>query len=298
MTILVIHNYHPSQLLFGGELTIEAWVKQGLKEGHEISWLTADGTLYKYDSEGSYETEKVVNLPDAEFYLVGNFTGHAESLLQKVKKHGKYAIVHNNSNDVGKHPLLEGVPLSITLAPDHFTQLTSVQANNNYVTTAYVDHTKFINKNQPRKAECLYLGTLADIKISQLMYNEMAMHTSAKYAFYGKDNKDGTVERLNAIPNATVYGEVSQDQAVDVYNQYKVFFWKMSRYGCFGRTIVEAALCGCLLNVNRGNFGLFKFDIDWSSRDSIVEKLESDLQSFWSSVLGYFEQPKKSKKKR
>ena len=283
MKICIYHNNHPSQLQYGGEFSTWHLVEQAVKEGHEVEWITQDGSRFlnnKYKSKRKSYLEKIRK---ADLYLIGTFSGYPEKLLKQLINK-KYAVMHHHSVDNGKHFLTTDNELSIFLAPDHEAHLPSVKAKNSYVTTCYIDHTKFFDKKEDRLKECVYIGTIAGIKIQNSMIRHMTKHVDAKYNFYGHGIKDGTSNYLSLMANVEVFEEVRQEDVNDILNKYEVFFWYIDRYGCYGRTIVEAALAGCRVVVNEDSFGIFKYDWDLSNRESIVKKLDEDLESFWTNV--------------
>jgi hypothetical protein len=112
------------------------------------------------------------------------------------------------------------------------------------------------------------------------MINYIKSNPQINFHFYG-ETRDFAFE----APNLEIYPQVENEELNELYNAYQTFFWHLDRYGCYGRTIVEALLCNMSLNINKGNFGLFKFDWISQGRQAIVDNLEQDLDSFWPRIL-------------
>lgn len=284
MKICIYHEHHPLQLQYGGEFTTLHLAKQAIREGHKVEWITSDGSKFVGDKFVSTRKSYLKKLRKADLYLIGTFNSYPDSLLKQLQGK-KYAVMHHHSLDFPKHYLTINNDLSIFLAPDHEERLPSVTAKNSYITTAYIDHSKFYDKGEERKKECVYVGTISQMKIMGTMLHHITKNYNARYNFYGRDIHDGRSQTLSIIPNVKYHGEIKQSEVNNVLNKYEVFFWYLDRYGCYGRTIIEAALSGCRLEVNQEAFGIFKHDWDLTDRQSIVNKLEDDLQNFWSDVI-------------
>lgn len=96
--------------------------------------------------------------------------------------------------------------------------------------------------------------------------------------FYG----DGDLVRaVQMHPYAKYCGVAKYEALPYIYNQYKTYTWRLPRYGGYGRTLIEAALCGLELDVNKENFGIFKEDgWDFSSPGDLRWNLDRDLNRF------------------
>lgn len=79
-------------------------------------------------------------------------------------------------------------------------------------------------------------------------------------------------------------GVAEYHQLPVLYNSYENFIWRLPRYGSYGRTLIEALLCGCELDVNDENFGVFSWDIDFDSEIAVRNFLEDELDKFVITV--------------
>lgn len=96
--------------------------------------------------------------------------------------------------------------------------------------------------------------------------------------FYG----DGDlVDLVKKHPFAKYCGIVQYEALPWIYNRYDIYTWRLSRYGGYGRTLVEAALCGLELDVNKQNFGIFREeDFNLNNSVKLRKRLDENLGEF------------------
>jgi len=272
MKIAFLHDRHYLDYNGGAELTTKYWYEKGISQGHDI-------TLFSCNDEVSI---------DYDFYLIGNHIDFQnKQCFKEIVNNKKYGLVVHNSNPMSHLvELYEKAHLIIWIAPDQHLEY-KINHKNTLIKPCYIDHSQFYNMNQDREDIQVYIGEIAPHKVTKIMLNEMIENQDQKYHLYGStQNYPDYVRFLDQLPNVNIGLQATTPQQVNLlYNRYKTFFWKLDRYGSFGRTNIEAMLAGCEMNVNKENFGLFKYDINWDSRDDIINWLENELNTFWQNIL-------------
>jgi hypothetical protein len=266
MKIAIIHADHYTKRQGGGELTTKYWHQKAVELGLDVTWLHNESKEFP---------------DDFDFYLIGNFPEFKnKSYLLNVinnKPHG--FLVHSSIPWTQYNYFYRNAKFAVTLAPDH-AQKIGLPIKNILVTSAYVNHNLFYPAEKEKSQAQVYVGLVHPLKINQSMINYIKSNPQTNFHFYG-ETRDFSFKS----PNLKFYSEVKNEELNELYNSYQTFFWYLDRYGCFGRTIVEALLCNMELNVNKENFGLFKFPWISQGRQAIVDNLEKDLEDFWPRIL-------------
>lgn len=266
MKIAILHADHYSDFLGGGELTTKYWYEQGLKEGLDITWI------HNKNLDTSLEFD---------FYLLGNWSRFTkQDYIWQIMESKSFAILQHNSVNLERLnlSLYHKAKFAVTLAPNH-AQKFGLPINNTYITAPFVDYKLFKPHIKKRKDISLYIGTIAPHKIGQSMINRIESTPDREYHFYGEG------QPFFNYPNVKFFPAVENDKIPELMSEYKTFFWHLDRYGCYGRTIIEALLCEMELDVNREAFGLFLFPWIDSGRQGIIDALENDKTRFWSDIL-------------
>lgn len=145
-----------------------------------------------------------------------------------------------------------------------------------------IDTKLFKYYKSPRKKEALWVG-------------QANVHKGIENVIYfAKKNKDvminvigfGNANLLNdlkKLSNVSFKGEYPHCLMPKMYNDYDSFIhlpvWKEP----FGRTILEAYLCGCDLIIN-DNLGCMSFGWDWNDYKSIKKYCEEAPSEFWNKI--------------
>lgn len=272
MNIGIIHADHWDHRQGGGELTTQYLAEQGVKEGLNIE---------VYHNKNTAEHKL-----DRDFYLIGNFPEFSNrEFLEHVINSKPYAVIVHNSIPWHAPKLYQKAKAVITLASDHATKH-NLHRLPGFVTAPFVDYEVFKPNNQNRKDAYLYVGLIHPLKTPPLMFNYIKKNLNKQFDFYG-DIKDISISE----PNAKVHGSLqTPEEVAKIMDQYTTFFWYLNRYGCYGRTLVEALLLEMHLEVNKETFGLFRFDWIGKGRQAIIDNLEAYRQGFWSNLLKYYDQ--------
>jgi glycosyltransferase involved in cell wall biosynthesis len=133
-----------------------------------------------------------------------------------------------------------------------------------------IDAQRFRTLRQERDIDVLYVGTISRAKG---YYQLLGRFGADRLTLVGRSTLSEPVEgtHLGAVPNEELPG---------IYNRARVFAHLPEWYEPMGRTVVEAALCGCELVLN-DRVGVLSFpDSEW--RDP--EVVSRNGQRFWEDL--------------
>lgn len=265
MTIGLLQKHHYDDVLGGGELSTKYWQLQAKKEGHTTIYI-------------DHNTQE---LPECDFYLIGDFTCHKKELIDKLLTKNYSIVVHNSLPWAGYEYIYSKAKIIWLLSQKHLDIHRHYLANENLqLTMPYVEHEIFrpnYHEDKIVQGTELYIGTISNNKIGQSMIDYIES-SDRQFHFYGQ-----RVDFDYQHHNLFFFDKLDTHGVAKAMQTYKTFFWYLDRFGGYGRTLIEAMLCEMDLNVNQENFGIF--DYDFQSRDQIVDKLEQDLQNFWHDNL-------------
>lgn len=272
MKIAIYHAYKPPRREFGGDLGTMYIANKAREQGHDVIWV-------ENISQNLY--------PRADVYFCSDFSGMPATVFDFLKHKPRVFICHQTYAYKQDLPIFHGNNVVVWLAPNHREHNNQIQGKHHIVKPVYIDHTKFFDLGYTRKKANLYVGEIARHKIMPAMVQDMEKSKDEFY-LYGKTTDEFLHQQLKQLPNVFLMGQVNQEAMNTIYNGFETFYWRLDRYGNFGRTNVEAMLAGCRLDVNKENFGLFKFDVDFNDRSAIVDWLDEGLETFWPDVLDKF----------
>jgi len=254
----------------GAELTDYYWVNQGIKEGLDISHYTSQDSIPL----------------DHDLYVISNHEGLKNKIEFKsiINSKSFVLIVHNSQKRGFDQYVFDQAKRIVWIAPDHEEQY-GVKYTKSIIKPPYVDTSKFKNLKKKRKLNQLYIGEVARHKFTPLMARHVLSNPNKQFDLYGHVTDSQYLLELNSIPNLNIFDKIENSKLPWIYNQYQTFFWHLDRYGSYGRTLVEALLCGCNLNVNKTNFGLFKYNVNFHSSKEVANWLDYELQTFWQDIL-------------
>jgi hypothetical protein len=270
MQIGLVQKNHYNNVLGGGELSTKYWELQANKEGHTTIYI-------------DYHTKE---LPECDFYLVGDFTCHNQQVINKLLTKPFSIVVHNSLPWTGYEYIYSKAKIVWLLSQKHLDLHRPYLTNENLrLVMPYVEHNVFKPKNQDKiEGAELYIGTISNNKIGQSMVDYIET-SGRQFHFYGE-----VVDFDYHNPNIFIFPKLETPQKVaETMQKYETFFWYLDRFGGYGRTLIEAKLCGMDLDVNKENFGIF--DYNFKTRQELVDKLEQDLQYFWHDNLKAVHKP-------
>lgn len=272
MKIAIVNAQDWNERRGGGELSIKYWYNKGIQQGYDISMVTNN----KPDVNKDYD-----------YYVIGNYPEMNMDYITWITNNKPHVFVVTNSihwTHLDIHT--RNAKGFIFMAPDHALQHRK-QHTKHFFTPPYIDHTIFkpLGMETHTNTEAYY-GLIHPLKVNQNMVEYIKHNQQKEFYLYG----DNQYPELAHIPNIRIKSTLDTDEQVcKAMNSHDTLFWRLDRYGCYGRTIVEALLCGMQINVNREAFGLFKYSWIDADRKTICSVLDNELDTFWGRTLALFD---------
>lgn len=291
MRINFVSFLHPEKFHGGGELDNRMIIAQGKKMGHDIrigarvnnkylSRLIAPKMNELHQSPDLWILSDLFNVP--EYRL-----SYKKDWLENIIHSEPYVHVDNAYVDLCSNGALPcggnkeqcpkpcGYPLSeklyansrlnIFLSPLHKKIANSLLGNKyadrSFIVRPLIDVEKFYATNVARDIDYLYVGTVSNYKGYQEL--KQRFNQEKNFLFIGKN---ATGEEL--------FGQhiehVENSSLVNYFNRSKNFVHLPKWYEPMGRTVIEAALCGCTI-ISNDKVGACSFDFDISNPQNIKD---------------------------
>lgn len=139
----------------------------------------------------------------------------------------------------------------------------------------------FYDFGEARRNVFVHVSSIVPHKGIQNVLQYAAEHLEDTFEFYGRGNPDFIVQ-MNAAPNCQYMGVAPNSEMPAVYNNAKHFIFLPNWYEPFGRTVVEARLCGCELHMNE-RVGATEKEWFWDYGE-LVKKMETAVEDFWRMI--------------
>lgn len=257
MIITWLHDYSADQYIGGAELTDMYWIIKGKQIGLDIHEVT--------------KADKIVNKKG--LFIVGNVWRFTPKELEMLRDNKYILIVHGEPRRDIEWLIPEALKV-VYMSPAHMQRINL--GKKKVYSAPFVSPKLFMDRMKHMKGK-VYIGCLDASKgIKQTID-----HYGPGIDFYGRG--DLKVWLKNAGYNVGRALETCEVPAI--LNEYTTFSWYLPRKGSYGRTIVEAILCGLELEVNKENFEIFSYDWNFSKRENVAKNLYKQLDNFWNLIL-------------
>lgn len=299
MRINFVSFLHPETFHGGGELDNRMLIEEGRRLGHDIR--IGARVSRKYLHRIMHPVWELHEEPDlwilSDLFNVPEYgLTYRKGFLEAIIGSGNYVHIDNAYVDVcgkgalpcgGDRSLCSGqcsVPLSrdiyansllnVFLSPLHANTINKMFgqefAAKSFIVRPLVSPALFYNRHLTRDISYLYVGTVSQYK-GYRQIKEMFGH-EPEFLFIGKN---ATGEPL--------FGKhlehVDNNRLIDYYNRARNFVHLPAWKEPMGRTIVEAALCGCNI-ISNENAGACSFDFEISDPANI----EGAAAGFWTKI--------------
>ncbi len=160
------------------------------------------------------------------------------------------------------------------LSPLHASVINEVWENKfdskSVVVNPLIDCNLFYSRNENRDIDYLYVGTISNYKGYGNIKNRFA--NESNFVFIGKNSTSEKIfgQHIESVPN---------HQLINYYNRAKNFVHLPNWKEPMGRTIIEAALCGCNI-IHNENVGACSFTFDLSDKKNYLYSAEN----FWLQI--------------
>lgn len=161
---------------------------------------------------------------------------------------------------------------------DYFAQKFQVDPSKITLIPTLFDPEKFAPS--AKEPVTVHLGRLSAPKGIDSVLQHAARNPDREYRIYGP-RESGLELQLPA--NVTVHDAVPRDEVARILARALAYIHLPRWTEAFGRTVIEAALSGCSLIVNR-NVGACSYDWDLSDREALVRELTLGPTRFWEKV--------------
>lgn len=254
-----MHDNKLSDFIGGAELTDFYWIEQGRREGVNV-----------------VEISKGDDFVEGDYYIVTNFALINQQWLRELQGKKYTIVIHGKPIETNVKDFYKNAQSIVYMSPDHMKKFEGLNPNALWC-APYIPHKDFVDQKKRRiRNKYLYIG---NIDWGKGIKETVEFADQTPVDFYG----NGRFDTLQFIGDQHC-GILQPEEVADIMNAYESFIWFLPRFGSYGRTLVEAMLCGMNLKINKENFGLFSYDWDFTSRDSIVENLEANLINFWKLI--------------
>lgn len=277
--IVWIHNFSYPEYIGGAELTDFYWIQKGKELGINLMET-------KYDS---------IDVPLGDAYILGN-TGKFDSklLLKKIGDKPYVCIVHGGIVSPESIELYKKATALIFMSPEQKKRFSKTVVDNkiSLIIPPYIDTKKFYDFREPRiQNSYLFVGAIREHKGIQTILSYAKDHPGFEYHFYGptKSKEIYLLEMIKALPNCEYHGIISNEDLPKIMNKYETFIWflnlNFNDFESFGRTIVEALLCGMRIKADKKEYGAFSWNWNFNNPKEVAKKLEEYYSNFWDEVL-------------
>jgi len=268
MKVLWIQDFNTKQHKGGAQQTNEVMIQVGLKKGHEINVIT-------------YEDK----LPDNKEYdvtIVNNMTKFAYSDIEHLKRNKCVRYEHDYWLADNYKDSFKGYKHSIFLSPLHYeTTVKKVGYNiEDYsILPSPIDSKLFNTKDRdPIKNTVAVVGNMCELKGLNEFMVYLESNPSTVFNIVGW----GETEALKKYPNVKIYEQMSLKNIARFYKRNESFYHRPLWNEPFGRTVVEAYLCGCNLICN-SNVGALSYGWDFNDYDKIKREVNTS-NKFWKII--------------
>ena len=262
----------------GAQQTNKIMIDRGREKGLDIDIVKCED----FD-------QSVIN--DDTIIIINNITLLSDKNLQFIIDNAKYVrYCHDYSciNRLNNFPeFYDNSLLNIFVSPLHhieYKRAYKYNVKNIFYQNSPVDTKKFYIKDIDRKHnEVMWVGQLVSHKGINNVAEYAKENPLVKLKVYGFGT-ERLLNRFNGLDNVEFLGEIDHDKIPEEYNKFGSFIHLPEWKEPFGRTILEAYLCGCDLIVN-DNLGCMSFGWDYGDYESIKKECKNSPNKFWKAIL-------------
>lgn len=297
MNINYISYLNPFKFHGGGELDNRFIIKEGISRGHSIKLISRLNNKYvnrlihpRYQLHKKPDLSILCDIHNIPEYGLSFRKGFIENIIQNedyVHMDNAYVDICScgplpcmgdkdkclsSCSVVNSHDIYKNSIVNFFLSPLHANVINKFWndrfINKSFIVNPLIDTSSFYDLNLKRDIEYLYVGSITKYK----GYENIIQKYGDKVLFIGK-NATGSPIIGNHIPY------VKNEDLIHYFNRAKNFIHLPNWLEPMGRTIIEAALCGCKI-ISNENVGATSFDFDISD-PNIISKSAS---MFWDKI--------------
>ena len=138
--------------------------------------------------------------------------------------------------------------------------------------------TSIFNKENAIKEEdsVIWVGSIAPHKGFNKLIDYAKVHSEKHIRVVSFDYQE-----MDIPSNVEIIGEKHGKELAELYKESEMLFHHPEQEA-FGRTVMEAYLCGCKLDLNE-NVGAMSYDWDYTDYNEVKSHLQSEVK-FWREI--------------
>lgn len=265
MTIAWVADFTIKEHLGGSQQTNARMIEHGRELGYEIVEYTAKNL-----------DRKIV----ADLMITNNITTFdiemIKSLMERIPT---IRYDHDIWASIERPQVFDGTVQNIFLSPWHQEKvgLNMKRVVEGVCVPSPID-TKIFYKEGAVKEEgsVLWVGSIAPHKGLDKLISFAQQNPQKKIRVVSFD-----CPKDSLAPNIEIVGEKHGKELAEIYRSSEILFHHPD-HEAFGRTVMEAYLCGCKLDLNE-NVGAISYDWDYDNYEEVREHLKSE-RKFWEVV--------------
>jgi len=271
MKIAWVADFIVKTYIGGAQYTNEMYIKKGKELGFSIDVITPDD----------------IKNDNYDLYILNNiqvFYNKCRKWLLNVIDNKDYILFSHDyfvsGNFKNFKNIFKNALLNLFLTKAHmFEYLKYHDIGKADYNTSPIDTEKFKISNSIIKDDklAIWIGNMHKNKGLNNLLKFAKEKPEWWFKLFGKLPKNVTFSN-----NIEVIGEVEQNELVKWYQKARYFIALPNWIEPFGRSVVEAYLCGCDLIVN-DRIGVIQENWDWNNYDSIKKNCKTEKR-FWEKV--------------
>jgi len=265
MRIAWIADYTIKEHLGGAQQTNTRMIDYGRELGHEIIEYTAKDLDMKMS---------------VDLLITNNITTfNIEDIKKLMDRIPTIRYDHDIWCSIERPEVFDGTIQNIFLSPWHQEKvgINMKRVVQGVCIPSPIDSDIF-NKTGAVKEEnsVIWVGTLAPHKGFDRLVEYAMQNPKKKIRVVSFDSME-----TDNTPNIEFIGERHGKELAELYKKSEIFF-SHPDHEAFGRTVMEAYLCGCKLDLNE-NVGAMSYDWDYTDYNEVKNHLQSEIK-FWREI--------------
>lgn len=275
--IVWAHNFKYPEYVGGAELTDFYWIKKGKEIGINIAEITWKSKILPGDG-----------------YVIGNIGKFdIKKLLRTIGENPFISIVHGGIFSSEALEVYKRANVLVFMSPEQKRRFGQTAGNKKSITIPpYIDTNMFYDLGKKRIPNSyLFVGAIREHKGLRTILTHAKKHSQSEYHFYGptKDKEIYLLDMIKELSNCTYHGVAKNEYLPAIMNKYETFIWFLNPdfndFESFGRTVVEALLCGMKIEANKKQLGVFSWNWNFNNPKEVAAKLEEYYSKFWDETL-------------
>jgi len=252
----------------GAELTDETMINEGEKNHQIIKVSSRD------------------KIPEADLYILSNVSKFSTDQLYDAYGNDHNFITYFHDYEIAlrpEHPQIIGnAKLNIFLSPLHrdtMMKYVNCTIPRSLCIPSPVKSELFHDLKNKKRAGYLYVGHCLPHKGTVALEQWLKEDDKRILNHFG----NGTINHERAINDKPMPNIFMND----IYNKFSTFVFFPMWDEPFGRTVAEAYLCGCKMEVNTTKIGFFSYDWNYSDKKAVAKHMDEAPAKFWAAISHY-----------